>query len=100
MTLSEPTAYHHEQNYSATDRKTLGIHYTPDSIVDYIVRQTLAPCFKSPDFLLKIKILDPACGSGLFLLKAFDILAEASVGCISKASYTFLNLNHVTLHEF
>jgi len=57
MTLSEPTAYHHEQNYSATDRKTLGIHYTPDSIVDYIVRQTLAPCFKSPDFLLKIKIL-------------------------------------------
>lgn len=76
MTLSEPTAYHHEQNYSATDRKTLGIHYTPDSIVDYIVRQTLAPGFKSPDFLLKIKILDPACGSGLFLLKAFDILAE------------------------
>lgn len=76
MTFSEPTAYHHEQNYSETDRKTLGVHYTPDSIVDYIARQTLAPLIKHPDSFLQIKILDPACGSGLFLLKAFDILAE------------------------
>jgi adenine-specific DNA-methyltransferase len=76
MAFSEPTAYHHEQNYSETDRKTLGIHYTPDSIVDYIVRQTLTPLVKSPESLLNIKILDTACGSGLFLLKAFDILAE------------------------
>lgn len=76
MTFSEPTAYHHEQNYSETDRKMLGIHYTPDMIIDYIVRRTLTPLVKSPESLLNIKVLDPACGSGLFLLKAFDVLAE------------------------
>jgi len=74
--LSEPSAYHYEQNYSESDRKALGIHYTPDAIVDYIVRQTLMPLVNYPESLVGVKILDPACGSGLFLLKAFDILAE------------------------
>jgi len=58
-------------------RKELGIFYTPDYIVDYIVKNTLGELLKdkkvNPD---NIRILDPACGSGFFLIKAFDVLSE------------------------
>jgi tRNA1(Val) A37 N6-methylase TrmN6 len=76
MILNESSAYQHEKNYSEANRKALGIHYTPDAIVDYIVRKTLAPFFKESNSFISIRIIDPACGSGLFLLKAFDVLAE------------------------
>ena len=72
----EQSARHHQTQYSAQQRKLLGIHYTPDSVTDYIVRHTLLPYLEKNNFvaLRHIKILDPACGSGLFLLKAFDLL--------------------------
>lgn len=58
-------------------RKAHGIYYTPTYIVDYIVRNTLGELLKDkkidPE---KIRILDPACGSGSFLIKAFDVLNE------------------------
>lgn len=74
--LIELQARKHEQTYSDEHRKLLGTHYTPDPIVDYIVWRSLRPLLESSDCLQDIKILDPACGSGLFLLKAFDILAQ------------------------
>lgn len=62
---------------SRVHRKEQGIYYTPTYIVDYIVRNTLGELLKNtkvdPE---KIRVLDPACGSGSFLLKAFDILNE------------------------
>lgn len=72
----EQSARHHQTQYSAKQRKLLGIHYTPDSVIDYIVRHTLLSYLEKNNFvaLRQIKILDPACGSGLFLLKAFDLL--------------------------
>jgi len=58
-------------------RKEQGIYYTPTYIVDYIVRNTLGELLKdkkvNPE---KIRVLDPACGSGSFLIKAFDVLNE------------------------
>lgn len=56
-------------------RKEHGIYYTPTYIVDYIVRNTLGEILKNknPKEAEKIKVLDPACGSGSFLIKAFDI---------------------------
>jgi len=58
-------------------RKEMGIYYTPTYIVDYIVRNTLGELLKNkkanPE---KIRVLDPACGSGSFLIKAFDVLNE------------------------
>lgn len=60
-------------------RKKFGIYYTPSYVVDYIVSNTfgtlLARC-KKPEDISKIKILDPACGSGSFLIKAFDIVKD------------------------
>ncbi len=61
-------------------RKKEGIYYTPQYIVNYIVKNTIREKIKGKSFdeILKIKILDPACGSGSFLIKAFDILIQES----------------------
>jgi len=57
-------------------RKSQGIYYTPRYIVDYIVKNTLGELLKGKSGFeaSKIKILDPACGSGSFLIKAFEVL--------------------------
>jgi len=58
-------------------RKEQGIYYTPTYIVDYIVKNTLGELLKNKKKKAKeIKVLDPACGSGSFLIKAFDYLHE------------------------
>ena len=55
-------------------RKEQGIYYTPTYIVDYIVKNTIGEYVKHKELedILKIKILDPACGSGSFLIRAFS----------------------------
>jgi len=63
----------------AKKRKEQGIYYTPIFIVDYIVRNALKPVLDkctSINDLKKIKVLDPACGSGSFLIKALEAIAE------------------------
>jgi predicted type IV restriction endonuclease len=57
-------------------KKNQGIYYTPTYIVDYIVNNSinLALNHKKLRKNQKLKILDMACGSGSFLLKAFDVL--------------------------
>ncbi|MBL1134153.1 MAG: N-6 DNA methylase [Chloroflexi bacterium] len=71
------------QNPDATEvvskrgkRKQQGIFYTPRFVVKYIVQNTLGRMLEKGglDFALNIKVLDPACGSGSFLLEAFDVL--------------------------
>src|SRR3989344_3052335 len=61
-------------------RKKEGIYYTPKYIVDYIVNNSVREYIKDKTFeeINTIKILDPACGSGSFLLNAFDVLVEES----------------------
>jgi len=76
MALIETKARQCEQSYSDGDRKRLGTHYTPDAVINYIVNRVLKPLFERPDSVRNIRILDPACGSGLFLLKAYEILAD------------------------
>jgi len=55
-------------------RKKMGIYYTPFYIVDYIVKNTVGEYLKEKtiDEILEVRILDPACGSGSFLTRAFD----------------------------
>ena len=59
-------------------RKEHGIYYTPKWVVDYIVRQTVGRYLEehSHNDILNVRILDPACGSGSFLIRAFDVLLE------------------------
>jgi hypothetical protein len=62
-------------------RKAGGVYYTPRYIVDYIVRETVGKAIegKSPKQIEKIRILDPACGSGSFLIGAFQYLIDYHV---------------------
>lgn len=57
-------------------RKAGGVYYTPRYIVDYIVKNTVGKLIegKTPKQIEKIRILDPACGSGSFLLGAYQYL--------------------------
>jgi len=59
-------------------RKAGGVYYTPKYIVDYIVKNTVGKIIegKTPRQIEKIKILDPACGSGSFLLGAYQYLID------------------------
>ena len=64
---------------SRQKRKEQGIYYTPNFIVDYIVKSALGEKLEEIENvsdLKQIKILDPACGSGSFLIKALDAVNE------------------------
>jgi hypothetical protein len=57
-------------------KKAGGVYYTPTYIVDYIVKQTIGKLVagKTVDEVSRLTILDPACGSGSFLLGAYQFL--------------------------
>ena len=57
-------------------KKAGGVYYTPQYIVEYIVENTVGKLIagKTPEEIAHIKILDPACGSGSFLIGAYTYL--------------------------
>ena len=59
-------------------RKAGGVYYTPTYIVDYIVKNTVGKLLagKTPKQAASLKVLDPACGSGSFLLGAYQYLLD------------------------
>ena len=68
-------------------RKAGGVYYTPKYIVDYIVKNTVGKLLEgqgasskgqglTPNEAAKLKVLDPACGSGSFLLGAYQYLLD------------------------
>ena len=85
--LSEGTAHKKEQ----------GIYYTPTYVVDYIVKNTVGELAKDKKFDLKnIKILDPACGSGSFLMKSFDYLVTLDKNKNGEVDQTKLDLTGIS----
>jgi type I restriction-modification system DNA methylase subunit len=98
-------------------KKKEGIYYTPPHITDYICRNTIIPYLsKSGNIndikklieeypgssideldnnVKKIKIVDPACGSGAFLNKAADILLEIHEAIHEKKYLKKDTLDHV-----
>ncbi|MHA1962271.1 MAG: Eco57I restriction-modification methylase domain-containing protein [Candidatus Thorarchaeota archaeon] len=78
------------------ERKTTGSYYTPDYIVKYIVKNTIGPIVeertrssidnnrKISNEILKIRVLDPAMGSGHFLVEATEFLADALLDAVEK----------------
>lgn len=59
-------------------KKAGGVYYTPTYVVDYIVHTTVGQLLegKTPRHVAKLKILDPACGSGSFLIGAYEYLLK------------------------
>jgi hypothetical protein len=60
-------------------RKETGTFYTPQPLAEYLVRRTLAPLTREamPHRILELRIVDPAMGSGAFLVAACRYLAKA-----------------------
>jgi type I restriction-modification system DNA methylase subunit len=87
-------AHHAKIEEKPEVRKAGGVYYTPQYIVDYIIKNTVEKLVdrKSPKEISKIKIVDPACGSGSFLLGAYQHLLDyhknyyAEKGKISKGN--------------
>jgi len=59
-------------------KKAGGVYYTPTYIVEYIVENTVGKLLegKTPKQVSKLRILDPACGSGSFLIRAYQRLMD------------------------
>jgi len=59
-------------------KKAGGVYYTPTYIVDYIVGQTVGKLIegKTPRQIATLRVLDPACGSGSFLISAYQFLLD------------------------
>jgi hypothetical protein len=85
------------------DRRATGTHYTPRKLAEEIVEHTLAPLCYSPgpadgadpadwqarpaSELLELKVLDPAMGSGAFLVSACRYLADRIVEAWEREGY-------------
>lgn len=67
------------------ERRRSGSHYTPRTLTEPIVRNTLRPVLErlgdkpTPEQILELKVCDPAMGSGAFLVEACRQLADALV---------------------
>ncbi len=59
-------------------RKSGGVYYTPEPIVAYLVEETIGPLVKNrtPGEVARLRIVDPACGSGSFLIAAYQYLLD------------------------
>ena len=71
------------ENLAGNDRKTTGSYYTPTSLIDLVLDETLTPLLDEaaraddPEIaLLAMTVCDPACGSGHFLVAAARRIAE------------------------
>jgi hypothetical protein len=68
---------------SGHERKTTGSYYTPTSLIDCLLDSALNPVLEeaarkpeSEKAILALKVVDPACGSGHFLIAAAQRLAK------------------------
>ena len=74
-------------------KKRGGVFYTPEPIVDYIVEDTVGPLIegKALPLIQKIKVVDPAAGSGSFLVSVFrTLINEVTDGLANKKNSPLL----------
>lgn len=91
-----------EGSTAGNARKTSGSYYTPDSLVQELIKSALEPVIAQrleenkanpTEALLSIRVIDPACGSGHFLLAAARCLAQelaqlrSEDGAVKPADY-------------
>ncbi|WBA09632.1 Eco57I restriction-modification methylase domain-containing protein [Salinivibrio kushneri] len=101
---------------TGTDRRETGSHYTPKSLTESIVTETLEPVvytgpaegksreewqLKSPEELFELKICDPAMGSGAFLVQVCRWLAErvCESWLLAEQTGVFVTVKGATTHD-
>jgi hypothetical protein len=69
-----PSGHRHSRR-----RKETGTFYTPQPLAEFVVRRTLTPLVRgaTADAILDLRVIDPAMGSGAFLVAACRFLARA-----------------------
>ncbi len=72
-------------------RRRSGSYYTPDKIVQTVLEQTLTPALRDSvveagEFLTSLRVVDPACGAGLFLVAAAKHITERRLRSLDAAS--------------
>ena len=70
------------------DRKSTGSFYTPRAVTDFLVRRALHPLVegRSAEEVLQLRVLDPAMGSGAFLVGACRYLGHAAERSLGSES--------------
>jgi hypothetical protein len=76
---TRPPCSPHAASIAGSARKTTGTFYTPRAIADALVAETLEPLVegRTADAILELRVLDPAMGSGAFLVAAGRFLLSA-----------------------
>ncbi|MHC4598157.1 MAG: Eco57I restriction-modification methylase domain-containing protein, partial [Planctomycetota bacterium] len=82
-------------------RKASGAFYTPEAFTALLVRKTLESCVRgrSSQEILSLKVLDPAMGSGAFLIQAARFLGEAYGRALVKEGRGKTPVDEETLAE-
>ena len=82
-------------------KKAGGVYYTPQYIVRYIVENTLGVKIKgqSPDVIAQLKVVDPACGSGSFLVEAYQQLLNYHLDYYSSEKQRKQALKNSRIYE-
>jgi type I restriction-modification system DNA methylase subunit len=77
-TIRLTLAHHAKIEEKPEVRKAGGVFYTPKYVVDYIVENTVGQLLqnKTPKQAENLNICDPACGSGSFLIGAYQYLLD------------------------
>lgn len=81
-------------------RKSTGSYYTPSCLVEQVLNSALNPLLENcgtEGELLRLRVIDPACGSGHFLLGAARRMAETLAAIRASGPYTqedFLKAMH------
>lgn len=68
-----------------SSRRDRGAYFTPQRVVWYIVRHTLGPLLDTANPDRPPRILEPACGAGVFLVEAYRYLLAWLLECYQKA---------------
>lgn len=87
-------------------RNAGGVFYTPGYIVEYMVGSTLGPLLLTPSGApvsiakaAEIRVIDPACGSGSFLLVAYQYLLDWHLGQYAAKPSAHLRGPHPKIYQ-
>jgi len=84
------------------ERKQKGSYYTSAEIVDMLIDQTLAKLSEEKYDLSRLKIADPCCGSGNFLIRTFLHIRElysCDNNCVKKQLISISELEHLLVKD-
>lgn len=112
----QPVVIHTGSIYvtKGSDRRSTGTHYTPRALTEDVVKTTLDPLLytgvcegtepslatlKQPTDILALKVCDPACGSGAFLVQACRYMAERVVEGWARAEAASGDVGPLTVPE-